>query len=250
VFVIFRQRKISPDWLEYDRERLRELLPIIGKSVAIKKRLSKNADIIELSSKINDESSRGFITLMPDSRVVATNRLARSILDKKELIKLRGDKVEICDKQLKIEFEQQLAQIQKSSERELSAYSWYRNIGKLPESGDLLLTMRAFCPDSWRRESSAHNRTIVITLEKMQRQTTPNEAQLCEFFNLTKAQARLVKQLTRSSGVEDAANALNISVNTARSHLRAIYERVGVSDKAQLLQRVGSTIAGRGIGNE
>ena len=245
VLLIFRERKVAPNWEEYDRERIRELLPIIQRSVAIKKRLSTSADAIELSEKINDESSRGFITLMPDSRVIATNLRARTILGQLSPIKQYGGKLQFCEKQLQIEFEQQLATIAEASESALSDYRWYRNIGN-----DLLLTMQVFCMETWRRESSRHSSTIVISLEQMQLQAAPAEEQLREFYNLTKAQARLVKQLTFSSGVEEAANALNISVNTARTHLRAIYDRVGVSNKAQLLQRIGSTVAGRVTGSE
>ena len=156
----------------------------------------------------------------------------------------------MSDKQLQLEFEEQLAEIENASKSELANFNWYRNIGKLAESCYLLLTSRAFHMENWRRESSSHKTMIVITLEKMQPQASPEEAQLREFYNLTKAQARLVRQLASSIDVEEAANALNISVNTARSHLRAIYTRMGVSNKAQLLQQIGSTNSVRTRGSD
>jgi DNA-binding CsgD family transcriptional regulator len=45
----------------------------------------------------------------------------------------------------------------------------------------------------------------------------------------------------RNVTIEQAAELLHISVNTARSHLRAIYARLGVASKAQLMQMVSST---------
>jgi DNA-binding CsgD family transcriptional regulator len=105
--------------------------------------------------------------------------------------------------------------------------------------------MQAVTLDSWSRESSIGDRTVIITLEKM---AHPDEApaveQLREFYDLTGAQARFVREVMRSANIDETASNLHISINTARSHLRAVYSKIGVNNMTQLMRRVGSITAG------
>lgn len=53
---------------------------------------------------------------------------------------------------------------------------------------------------------------------------------------LTDQQRRLADLLTRGLTLEEAAEMLFISRNTAKSHLKVVYERLGVHNRAQLVR--------------
>lgn len=60
-------------------------------------------------------------------------------------------------------------------------------------------------------------------------------------FGLTRAEWRLAEQLRTGAAVGDAAAALGISVNTARTQVKAIYTKLGVSRQSELVSRLSLT---------
>jgi DNA-binding CsgD family transcriptional regulator len=244
VILILGDRLVSPNWDTNDRQWLLDLLPTIRKSVLVKKKLSQYTDIIEISRKVDDEAARGLITLLPNRDVVAANKQASDILEEGSIIRLQARKIEFANTELQAEFEFQLDRLTAIKNHHPEDFYWYRNLGKSKANVDLLLTMRAVSLDSWNREGFLDDRTAIITLEKMTLQEMPAVEQLREFYSLTGAQARFVREVMQSANINETASNLHISINTARSHLRAIYSKIGVNNMTQLMRRVGSLTAG------
>jgi len=55
-------------------------------------------------------------------------------------------------------------------------------------------------------------------------------------YNLTKAEARLIGLLTVGHGLFEAARELGVTNNTARTHMRNIYSKVGMNRQADLIR--------------
>lgn len=53
-------------------------------------------------------------------------------------------------------------------------------------------------------------------------------------FGLTPAEDRLVKQLMEGANIEQVSNDLDISIETARTHVRRSYLKIGVTNREQL----------------
>ena len=58
-------------------------------------------------------------------------------------------------------------------------------------------------------------------------------------YGLTGAEARLAAELFLGGTLSESAARLGVSPNTAKSQLRAIYEKLGVSSKAALMRTIG-----------
>ena len=58
------------------------------------------------------------------------------------------------------------------------------------------------------------------------------------FYDLTPAEARICEGLYRTGSIEAAAQDLNVTQHTVRSHLKTIYAKIGVTTQAQLMQRL------------
>ncbi len=65
-----------------------------------------------------------------------------------------------------------------------------------------------------------------------------SEGGLIAFFGLSPAEARLTQQLALGQSMEDAAKALSISHNTAKTQLKKVFSKVGVKRQPELLQAI------------
>jgi len=67
---------------------------------------------------------------------------------------------------------------------------------------------------------------------------------LVEVLRLTEAEARVVWAVYRLERLEKAAESLNISPHTLRTHLKHVFEKVGVHSRAALMVRVATLVQG------
>jgi len=59
-------------------------------------------------------------------------------------------------------------------------------------------------------------------------------ADTCAIFGLTPAEDRLIKQLMGGANIEEISTDLGISIETARTHVRRSYLKIGVTSREQL----------------
>ncbi|WP_315760079.1 helix-turn-helix transcriptional regulator [Sphingomonas sp. Y38-1Y] len=68
--------------------------------------------------------------------------------------------------------------------------------------------------------------------------STPRYHDFESIFGLTASENRIVLALLRGSTADVIASASNVSVMTVRTHLRRIYQKLGVGSREQLLHRL------------
>ncbi|MGE3308265.1 MAG: helix-turn-helix transcriptional regulator, partial [Rhizobiaceae bacterium] len=67
-------------------------------------------------------------------------------------------------------------------------------------------------------------------------------AAIALLFGLPQATANLTAAVTTGEDLQDYAERLGISVNTARYHLKTAFERIGVRSQAELSRRVTTAL--------
>jgi len=70
----------------------------------------------------------------------------------------------------------------------------------------------------------------------------PSISELREFYGLSKGQGRVIACMLRGTNIDDTAKELHISINTIRSHLRAVYDKLGVNNKSELFRLLSMTL--------
>jgi DNA-binding CsgD family transcriptional regulator len=246
VLLVLVRNKTSGAWTAKDRDLLKQILPTVRKSVLTKKAMSALSDSLDLSEKVFDCFPRGVITMLPDFEVVATNLTAQRFLAEGSSLQLKSGRLVFCDKAIQGELEEQLRVVEAYPVSSIHEYGWYRSISDASGKGALFLTMRGLIHDNWRIESSRHERAVVITLGNKDLSRPPGVAKLQKFYGLSLAQAKVINELMCSGSVEEAAQALNKSVHTVRSHLQAVYEKIGVDSMAQLFLQISKNFTGYG----
>lgn len=73
---------------------------------------------------------------------------------------------------------------------------------------------------------------------------SPSEERLRVVYGLTQAEAKLTSVIVGGDGIASAAQILGVSPNTAKYHLKSIFDKVGVTSQAKLVRRVIADVGG------
>jgi DNA-binding CsgD family transcriptional regulator len=95
---------------------------------------------------------------------------------------------------------------------------------------------------SWSIETSPSDRMLVLYIHDPHKPLQTSAKQFMDYYELTKAQSRLAVHLCTSDNIIGAAEALHISVNTARSHLREIYRKTRTNSQSELIKLLTSSL--------
>lgn len=81
-------------------------------------------------------------------------------------------------------------------------------------------------------------RVAVILVSDLERQSLPTQDTIAKLFDLTDAEARLALVLGEGLRIEDAAERLGITVNSARTYLKRIFSKTDVTRQAELVRLI------------
>lgn len=107
-----------------------------------------------------------------------------------------------------------------------------RPSGKLPFAISVTMAngLSAGCLDMVRQ-------SVTVTIIDPERESCPSQLLLRQIYGLTVVEARLAAALC-DLDLKHAAETLGISVNTAKTHLQAIFQKVGVSRQSALVRKI------------
>ncbi len=80
--------------------------------------------------------------------------------------------------------------------------------------------------------------TLTVFVSDPERSLSPSPATVADLFDLTPTEAALTVLLVSGYTIDQAAARLDVSRNTARTHLRGIFQKTGVSRQSELVSHV------------
>lgn len=84
----------------------------------------------------------------------------------------------------------------------------------------------------------------ILFLRPIDGQEPPSADQLKQLFGFSPAEARLARELAKGLDLKEAAEALGVTVNTARTYLRVVFQKAGVNRQSELIRLIGAALAG------
>lgn len=81
-----------------------------------------------------------------------------------------------------------------------------------------------------------HQPSVLIFITDPEQRTESTEAVLQQLYSLTPAEARLAAILVQGKSIATAATELHVTQNTARTHLKHIFEKTDVRRQSELVQ--------------
>jgi DNA-binding CsgD family transcriptional regulator len=85
--------------------------------------------------------------------------------------------------------------------------------------------------------------SIMVMFRDLNADCGVSEERVRWMFDLTGAEARLARLLTEGLSLDEAALHLNVSRNTLRSHLRALFVKTNTSRQSELMRTLMSSLA-------
>jgi DNA-binding CsgD family transcriptional regulator len=167
----------------------------------------------------------GVIIVSGDRQVVSMNRRAVQIAQK-------GDSFLIQNNLLRAARPGQTGELDKLIEAALAGQSPRGMIVR--ESNELPLWVQAV--------PLSEGRAAVLISDPEQR-CIPDDEMLGALFGLTPAERRLASLLIQGASLREAAAQLQISLHTARTHLKVIFHKTGTNRQSRLMFRLLSATA-------
>ncbi|PLW69579.1 helix-turn-helix transcriptional regulator [Pseudohalioglobus lutimaris] len=179
----------------------------------------------------------GTVILDTNLSIVYLNSIADQLLTSNSGIASVGGKLRLMRRQEHQHLQQVLADLLCDSVQKLpQVISIKREEGRSP----LFLTMRRL-PLQDRLDDTHH---IALYLSDPELRQIDQTQLVIEAFGLTPQEARLVIALANGGTLENFANDLGVSKNTARTHLYASFRKVGVTQQSSLVSHVIRAIHG------
>jgi DNA-binding CsgD family transcriptional regulator len=206
----------------------------------VHKELDRRRYIGGLSQDILNMSPRGIIALSEDGVIQMANTQAEFLLDQGDGVKRMHGKLQFSDSATQTSLNDYLSDLASATGKGLPEMDW--NMAAKRPSGEksYQVIIGSLKLQNWNVESRASDRVAMVYLLDARNTTKPSDEQLKAFYGLTSAQARVAAALYAGNNINEAAEALHISVNTARSHMRNIYAKVGVRTQSELLGLLAS----------
>jgi len=216
---------------EAEQSLNRVVLNHIHTALEITKKLERlKARQIPLQASL-DRLAIGMILIDADKQVAGTNDLARAILAQGDL-ELRGQRLTTADKRARQQLEALLERIVGADARQ--AVGGGVSIRRF--DGHALQVWGAPLDGASAMLSEERPaRAILFVFDPDSAPTMPDTL-LIEAFGLTRSETALTLALLHGETVDEYCERVGISRNTARTHMRAIFDKLGIQKQTELVR--------------
>jgi DNA-binding NarL/FixJ family response regulator len=182
-----------------------------------------------------DTMPNGILIVGPDLRIHHMNRSGREILARNRGVECRNGSLTVQDKLL----EQRLRELVRAAlarGRADQSDATGAMFVRAPLSREHVELIVAPVPGSGAEEQNA--RALVYLFDANSPRQVSHDM-LTGLYGLTQTEAKLVQLMSNGMTLDEAAQELEISVNTARTHLKHVFHKTGINRQTELIHRIG-----------
>jgi DNA-binding CsgD family transcriptional regulator/PAS domain-containing protein len=187
-----------------------------------------------------NQLNTGLFLLENDGRIVFANRTAQGLLRKGDGITARAGKLVATRQRDHAMFSEFIARAagQATDINRVQAIRIERDAGRRPLQAWAAPLPRH--PGNFLRQSSPSDLMLVVIDPELSA-APPIEA-LRALYGLTDAEARLTCALLEGARLEDYAERVGISMNTARTHLKSVFAKTDTDRQAELMRLLSRSL--------
>lgn len=181
----------------------------------------------------------GTLILDRNGKIVASNRVARDTIEQHPALCNLNGVLTLKDKQANELLYQALENIGRETVESRSIPTTVTiDRGNRKALGLMIRAVRT--EDMLTHPVHAH---AVVFISDPQGTPEISADTLKELFGFTGSESRVAAYLANGHSLNEAADALSISINTAKSHARNIYEKTGVNKQTKFIQLISNSVA-------
>ena len=238
--LLFNQHR-TDSFSEADRDALRQLTGYLRRATTVNHHFVTLASEHSAARQLIDGAPRGIVIFGQDGRVTYSNQAAREILANNRCLSIEAERLALGTDAAQAEVESFLGAARTADE---SAPP--QPIGLRIDRGDARaacqLILYALPRDPQQAAINPRHALAIGMIHDPEKGALPADDLLAIFFGLTPAEAQLAQALCQGLSVSDIAAQLSVSVHTARTHLRNIFNKVGVHSQHALVQRISQSL--------
>ena len=220
-----------------EREICRNLNSHILRTYKIKKEIGYSSKEIDIYKETFDRLSVGVIILSFSGEVLSTNPKADFILSQNEKIYLKDKRLKFSNTEERKCFKSvcnEIIEISKSGKAQVAKAV---SVRRKRFGTRLTLTIKPGILNTDKMTAKSPPKLIVFVNDHDVHIDT-NANVISDLFGLTKTESRLSLLLANGHTINDAAEILDIKVNTAKAHLRSIFNKMQINRQSQLVSEI------------
>ena len=233
--------KQDPAFTQDDKDLLTLFLPHLEQAVQLHMHLNRVESERNLYAGAVDQLAVGTIILDQDGKLLQKNRLAEHLLEEKDGIKVVNDTLQVGTARDSQAFRQLVKQALLSQKSNHPSVVEAMRVQRPSGRADLGIIVRSIPPTTWNEGKLCPSVAIFIS-DPEQESSAPQEI-VKALFDLTPAEAQLAMLLANGLTLDEASDALGISRNTARAHLRSTFSKTGVTRQTMLVRLILRSVA-------
>lgn len=236
----FTRSADSVEFSSTDKALVEALVPHFKRALNFHGRLGQMETEIQLYANVMSSMLVGSVILDGAGAILRSNSVAQAILAEKDGLLVNAGT-------LSTEYRSENRELQRLIRQTLSmppgqpAVAEALSVTRPSGRASLNLLIR---PIPLSECSEGPNRpSAVIFIRDPEHRTQPSVEMVQRLFHFTPAEARLALLLTDGLSLDEVAETLGISKNTARAHLRAIFSKTGVTRQTTLVRLLLNSVA-------
>ncbi|MES0874627.1 helix-turn-helix transcriptional regulator [Sinimarinibacterium thermocellulolyticum] len=227
-----------------DKALCRFLLPHLKRSIQLHARLDFLECERSLFAGTVNRMLLGMLSFAQDGSLIETNQEARRILAEKDGIWLSGNTLCVDSSQESRELQRMIRSAladanasppQDGGETEAASVVEAMSITRPSGRAKLGVLVRAVPLGPWS-ESKQRPAVVVFLRDPESNAAQPSQELVRRLFGLTRMEAQLALLLAEGYTLDEAAEKMNVRRNTARTHLRSIFCKTGVTRQTMLVR--------------
>ncbi len=243
-------RSIEKTAFSHDEQnQLSSLVPYLQRAIDHNRWFERARHSAKAGLFLFERAHRGILMFGLHGRVIYHNNAAKKILSDGDGLGLTNDRLELKDKEADLRHRLFLAGAASARgasefvELELeSGIVINRPSGKTPYQ--MVLYALPFALSHVTLDDGIS--LVAGMIHDPEQSVGLSDQTLMQFLRLTPAETNLAKTLLTEHRLKDAAASIGISINTARTQLKSIFQKLGVNSQPALMQRLTQTLDIRG----
>lgn len=229
-----------------DKALVRFLLPHLKRSIQLHVRLDYLECERALFAGTVNRMLLGIVSLAPNGEIIEMNTEARRILAEKDGIRLAGNTLVADGSQEGRELQRMIKQtLAGKPPGEGPGVVEAMSITRPSGTSKLGVLVKAIPLGQWS-ESKNRPAVAVFLRDSEANSVQPSHELVRRLFGLTRMEAAMALLLTEGYTLDEAAEKMNVRRNTARTHLRSIFCKTGVTRQTMLVRLILNSVVSIG----
>lgn len=237
---VSRGRDAEP-FRKADREFIRAIVPHLERAIRLHVRLNKIESERAIYAGAVEQLALATILLDENGSVLSCNRMAEQLVSREPDVRIEQGQLYVGSAEDTAELQRLIASVLSQQRQGGPAVVEAMRIEREEDYADLGLVVRPVPAAEWSEGRSVP--TVAIFISDPEFGAEAPVQVIIRLFGFTPTEAQLSLLLADGLSLDEASEALGISRNTARTHLRSIFNKTGVSRQTLLVRLILKSVA-------